>query len=365
MKPRILLQQTNPYGTLAALVEDDGSSVHLYLYRLGGERNAPTGVISVWVANRVPAPDELDLAAMAEGTTALMPAAGTRHPKGSSAFNPDELSFIWFETGDAVALMERGELLAAVPPWADVGGCPGYAREAIGENMLAWGLEEAPRLLRVLIDEAREYWEWRCTPQSWTDIQSAGLRHLEARLGKQQGCWDASDHYPPRAVAHFRPPWHPGVSIYSTIGMSAQCMPRVVLALKDGHEHCRAELVLAHEGPSQLRAGMIAGMTDTPWKRCSWLGDGHTYSWLPRSSAPGGSAVLLLRNPPPEFEDRLRRRNPVSAPDLSGLIDRSGDPVNYLWVVPITADECDLAKAQGSDAVVEELQRAGRGWVWR
>ena len=110
---------------------------------------------------------------------------------------------------------------------------------------------------------------------------------------------------------------------------------------------------------------MLSSMMATPWMEVTWLGEGHTYGWSqPSASCPNYTAALLLRNPPADGKSGLFRRG-QPAPDLSGLVDRSGDPVTYLWVIPLTAAEDQAAQQQGSHAAIRELQRRGQGWVWR
>lgn len=365
MESRLLLRETNPYGSREAVVEDDGRTVYLYLRGIDG--NPEVRGASVWVANRLPAPLQDDFTSAKSGVAPLMPASHTQHPQGWADWDPKELSLLWFEEGDGVVLLSRGRPLAVLPPWSDPLGCSGYAREAIGHHLLAWALDmEAMEGLGPRIEASRAYWHWRGTQQSWVDIEAAGLRHLEPRLGEQKGYWEADGGtYPPRAVVLFQPPAHPGISIYTTLGMSAQAMPQVERYFEDPAPHRRVELALAYPGESEIPIKLLAGMMGSPWKRCTWLGTGHTYGWSPPSAERGASAVLLLRYPPPDVQGRLFRRSIVYTPDLSGLEDRSGDPVTYLWVVPITAAEADRAKAKGSQSLVQELERAGRGWVWR
>jgi hypothetical protein len=49
-------------------------------------------------------------------------------------------------------------------------------------------------------------------------------------------------------------------------------------------------------------------------------------------------------------------------PDLSGF-SFGGDPVRWLWVVPITERERLLAKERGSASLVNELAAQRRSWV--
>ena len=66
----------------------------------------------------------------------------------------------------------------------------------------------------------------------------------------------------------------------------------------------------------------------------------------PPASQPAGAAGL----PGPD------------APDLSGF-SFGGDPVRWLWVVPITEEERLIAKEQGSASLISGLAAGHRSWV--
>ena len=66
----ILLEETSPLGTIAAVVEDDGRVVYLYLHFLNVDEDDPQRIKACWVRNRQPAPRNLDQAAMERGDPA-------------------------------------------------------------------------------------------------------------------------------------------------------------------------------------------------------------------------------------------------------------------------------------------------------
>jgi hypothetical protein len=49
-------------------------------------------------------------------------------------------------------------------------------------------------------------------------------------------------------------------------------------------------------------------------------------------------------------------------PDLSGF-SVDGDPVRWLWIVPITERSRQLAKDYGSASLVNRLAAQGRSWI--
>ena len=359
---RLFLSEENPYGSMEAVVDDDGRAIYLYLRPLDED---VASMKHVWVANVVDAPPEADPSCMEAGMPPLMPRAGTRFPEGWPAPPAEELSLVWFEEGDGVALLHEDRPIAVLPPWAGPETTWGYSWAAIGQQDLAWELDsEALQGLGPRIEAARRYWEWRSTDESWEEIRDAGIAHLEARLGAVQRYWAADGgQFPPRAVVLLRPPATPGISVYATVGMSAQAMPQVECAFEDPAPYRRIELVLATRRESDDLGSTLSGMMAMPWQQLTWLGNGHTYSWGADGPQPG--AALLLADPPAEAASGglIRRVAPVPAPDLSGLRDRSGDPVHYLWVLPITPAEVRLAEERGSAELARRI--AGRGWVWR
>jgi Suppressor of fused protein (SUFU) len=90
----------------------------------------------------------------------------------------------------------------------------------------------------------------------------------------------------------------------------------------------------------------------------TWFGPGHSVRWYHEPSTfplgAGHEAVLLLDEP-----GGLLGPEP---PDLSGY-SFGGDPVRWLWVVPITEQERLLAKEEGSSSLIMSLASEGRSWV--
>src|SRR5690606_29135581 len=144
----VVLTAGNPYGSRTLVVERDEDASVAYLC-------SPDGTVhgACWLANHRPAPAVVDLARINAGLPPLMPRANTLHPEGRRPLA--QLTPLWFEEGDGVALYEEDELLAVIPGWADMHrGMPGYARDAVGESPFAWALSEALEGLRPRIANA-------------------------------------------------------------------------------------------------------------------------------------------------------------------------------------------------------------------
>jgi hypothetical protein len=83
-----------------------------------------------------------------------------------------------------------------------------------------------------------------------------------------------------------------------------------------------------------------------------WYHEAHTFP-LNTGEAPWEGVLLL--------DDPSRLAGPV-VPGLAGL-STEGDPVRWLWLVPITGEEHRYAKNEGSDALIRRLAQQNRSWV--
>ena len=108
-RPEILLESESPYASRRVVVEYDGVTTAAYLY------DGATVVAATWIANHEEAPATTEPDQLAAGQAPMMPAGHTRHPGGRPAFDPRTLRALWFEEGDGVAIVEGGQLLAAIP----------------------------------------------------------------------------------------------------------------------------------------------------------------------------------------------------------------------------------------------------------
>lgn len=154
-------------------------------------------------------------------------------------------------------------------------------------------------------------------------------------------------------------------SVLSTLGMSCQRMPTVELYEDDVSHYARIELAVASTLPSQRAGSIFPWLAQYPWRSVTWFAPGDVVKWyhepqtFPLNKDPGGrdarwSGVLLL-------DDPSRLAGPP-APDLSGFMF-GGDPVRWLWLVPITDEERLYAKSEGSNALVRKLRAEGRSWI--
>jgi hypothetical protein len=140
--------------------------------------------------------------------------------------------------------------------------------------------------------------------------------------------------------------------------MSAQRMPFVEQVVDDSAEYARIELAVATTLPPGVAALVFLWLAGYPWRSVTWFGPGHSIRWYDRPSTfplgGGYEGVLLL-------EDPAELAGPPP-PDLSGF-SVDGDPVRWLWIVPITERSRHLAREYGSAALVSRLAAQGRSWI--
>lgn len=352
--PQLLMQSTSPYGSRrATLLRGDGD-VYLYLEDVTGP--TPETTSAVWVANEAPAPtDSYDPTASPPGAPPRMAPDGTRHPAGCPPLRDVEI--VWFEEGDAVALVDPDGLVAVVPGWGGRDGFYGYSRYAVGQTPIAWQLTgEADDLLTAKVDDSKDFWAWRRGP-AWSHIRSTGLAHLEAAVGPQEAAWPLGESLFPELIASRHRYGDREVWVTATTGLSSQRMAGVEEYLDNPDSAARIELVIARSVPDQVGAELLSALAQVPFARCTWLGEGHTVGGSVGSYpafGPDKASLLLTARPPFERE--------LPPPNLKGLTRRNG-PVTYLWVLVIDEETFGLARSRDARNAVAHLAEKGQYWV--
>jgi hypothetical protein len=354
-KAEVLLEDISPNGSMQAIVEQDDRVVYFYLVP-----SPDTGLArrSCWVRNLQPGPEELDTAAMQAEQAPLLPRRSCRHPVGAAPCEAETLRVIWFEEGDAAALLEESELLAVIPGWSGK-DFHGFARDCIDRTELCWPLGDAEsNRLFDRVTQAEQYWaSWKDPGPQWEQVQAGAMTALEDVLGKHSNYYVIDGGYwPPKAM--IRVPAADHVCMV-TIGVGIRPQPLVEMAVKQPQEHRRIELGLCLGTPCEEEqlirlAQYLSAQTSLPWSRYTWLGNGDTVPCdvLPANpSGPPFTAVMLLANP-------------AGAPEID-LPPYRGDRINLLWMVPITERELEYATSNGSAALIQKLEEAGAGWICR
>jgi hypothetical protein len=262
------------------------------------------------------------------------------------------LRIVWFEEGDGAALLEDDEPLAIIPPWNGSDGFDGYARDCTAESSLCWPLR-ADNALHDRLRAAEEYWAaWDGSEDPWSIVQREQITAYTDQVGQYEKYYGIDGgEWPPRAL--LRIPVAGGIAL-ATAGICLRPQPVVESAVGDPAEYRRIELgaglasdAIAYFDPF---ARYVSGQSNLPWNRRTWLGPYHT---IPCDAFPDTSfsAVLLCRSAP-------------GSPALS-LPAFRGDPVNMLWMIPITSIERELAIERGGAELMRRLADAGVSWLSR
>lgn len=359
---RVLLKSVSPYGSRVIEVETDGVTTAAYLRKLDGDT-----VAAVWIANHQPAPHNADLGRLNAGLVPPMPASRTKSRRGRPMIGVDSLAVVWFEEGDGAAVLEAGRPLCVIPGWSDMDrGIPGYSAEAIGKTPFAFALDDEMEDLGPRIRQAQAYWEWRSDANTWAGFQQSVLGHLLNRLGPGGYYWhdvgrqwkQGTGEQPLVGVSERPARGDRAFNVLSTVGMSCQRMPTVELYEDNVAEHARIELAVATTLPSQRVGSIFPWLAQYPWRAVTSFAHGDNVKWYHQAHTfplgPDGEGVLLIDDP-----NRLDGPPP---PDMSGF-SFGGDPVRWLWLVPVTEQERQLAKDTGPEKLIEQLARAGRSWI--
>lgn len=353
---KILLEDISPSGSLMAVVEDDGRTIYLHL--VGSERSEFT-TKSCWVRNLGPATMELDPNWQSAGRAPVLPFSACAYPAGMPSLDPETLSTIWFPEGDAVALLEEGVVIAVIPPWAGLQDCAGYAKVCLEKTPFAWPLgpdrPNNPTLGHVRAAEA--FWtEWE-NDDAWTPLQRNLIAAIESGLSAKHTQYYSIDgnRWPPKFLV--RVP-SPGSVALMTGGVSIRPQPQVQRFYEDPGRVRRIEIGLAlapgFAGELDDLLTVLSRLSAFPWQHHVWLDRGHT---VPILGIPVGESGT-------EFPAGLLVSEPPGAPEIP-FEPYHGDPINQLWLIPITAAERKLAIDEGVNELIPKLWTGGVMWIHR
>ena len=351
----IIAESISPNGNIVAVVGATPQCVHFYL---SGKPETNFGMRAVWVRNLRPAPAEFDKERVQRGEQPMMPAAMCAHPDGAAALDARNLRIVWFEEGDAAALLEGQDVLAAIPAASGREGFHGYARDCTARTPIAWPLKDATAIYRR-IAQAEDFWgSWEPGHAHWPTIQDVFLREYERVFGKHKKYWGIDGgEWPPKAIASFETD---AEVVLLTLGVSIRPMPKVEMTFEDPGPHRRMELGVAIERSlvtdETLRnlASYISAQSNLPWHSYTWLGHGHTVQCEPCPVGGGNE----------KFAGMLLTKDPPGAPKIAMPAYR-GDPVNLLWMTPITAAEWTVAQEQSSGEILKRLGEQNSIWPHR
>ena len=332
-----LLFESSPYispdgGNIDAIVQHDGRAVYFYLN--GGES---FGTRACWVRNLQQGPLVLNEEEMASGLPPMLPKTYCADAKPQPAPNPDDLQIVWLEEGNGAALLEHGQAIAMIPPWSGVDGFHGYSAACAVESPLCWPMPENDSL-QLRIRRSIEFWE-SCKSEHdhpFAVLQPKLIEFYESKFAAPAKYFAIDGgQFPPRGACIFRPANQDSITI-ATVGMSLRPQPNVEMFVENPVLQRRVELAISIPGnPTdqelQPLLEQISGLVSFPWQQWTWFGHGHTCAarGLDRLFKSSYSLVAFTA----ELEGRPRL-------DL----EFRGDPVNLLWMHPITdAEQKQLA----------------------
>ncbi|MCB1143530.1 MAG: suppressor of fused domain protein [Leptospiraceae bacterium] len=359
-EPEIIYQETSPYGAFAAYLEDDGRTVYLYLQSI---HNPAWNMKAVWVQNRIPAPASREEKDLEDGLAPILCGGEILPNSPIDRILPDDVYFLWTEEGDSLALFHKEKLTAFLPPWSGVKGLSGYSRYAAAETITAHPLGDPDHgVFAERMEQSRKFWEYRSDKNTWKSIQKNRLDQMESILGNHKNYWSADGgKFPQLAIVKFQTDAFQNVSIYSTLGMSAQAMPSVELYHKDFENYSYIEIIFAIHSPNDDAdtwiPHAIGEIIKYPWMMGKWFGHGHTISLGrkdPNALYCNFTHLFLCSSPPsPELGDL----------PIQTIHSEHGKKISFLYAIPITEEEMHFVQKEGSESFLKLIKKAEKNWI--
>lgn len=344
--PQMILESPSPVCPLLAFVEQDNRTAYFYIVRTD-TKDPATKVC--WVRNTSSIEvSESVKSQMQEGQSPVVPRRHVSTNAECVPLDPARLSIVWFEEGDAAALLLDDSVLTVIPSWSGKNGFHGYSRDCATECEVCWPLSEDNYVLNRT-KKAENFWKRSGAEDFWKNSQSYFLKQYENQFGKIDKYFSIDGgKWPPKALVSI--PVESG-TVFLTLGVSTLCQPAVELATDEPENFRRFELGFFASNDLdpvfiEQMLSYISGQTSLPWSNQTWLGNGHTLGcWaLEALENTQLTAVLLSKE--------LGPSNPV---DLSV----EGDPVNLLWMIPISDQERKYSISNGSKALLDLLIGGG------
>lgn len=342
-EPRVLLEDWSPRCNVQAFVEESDTCCYFYLWFHPGMERA--FVKSCWVCNTAPAPKQLDVDAMQAGNAPALPEEFVNHAPEGKRLDPQTLSVVWFEEGDAAALLEGEQIICVIPGWSGYNGFCGYSRYAKGMAPYAWELTPAETVLSARVENSQRFWKY-LEGEYWGEVQDFHLQALETFFGPHEKYFAIDGgKFPPKALVSGK---KDGISYGITAGVSLIPMPGVEQYYgEESGDFRRIELgFVAAEEKQEVCMKMysfLSAISNLPWNELTFLGHGHT---VPCNAIEGFAAVWLLD---------ARLMSQITSPSYPLF---RGDRINLLWAVPIKQEEYDFIRSlkEGTEAALKQVR---------
>ncbi|MDG1874699.1 MAG: suppressor of fused domain protein [Mariniblastus sp.] len=359
-EPEILIFETSPFGTLDAIVQHDGRAVYFYLNQ-SRQSSVDFGTRACWVRNLQIGPLVINEDEMQQGIPPMLSRTHCVYREGQTLPDPEQLSIIWLEEGNGAALVEtdvagKAKTLCLIPPWSGLEGFHGYALECAIESPLCWPMPDNEKLDTRVI-RAKEFWNsfldsialpkdssQPSAPDPFAVLKSSLLECYQPRFNNEQKIEPkyfsiGGETFPPCELVQYSSDQS---TVLATVGMSLCPQPAVELFANNPPQQRRIELAIRMPGNleedasrSQVIAEQIGKLAGYPWRNLTWFGAGHTCQ-LP-NVWDGFELALIISEL--DFPASLKL-NPT-------LPDFRQDPVNMLWLIPISlADKQQLEEKQ-------------------
>lgn len=340
---RTLKEENSPCCNIKAMVQENDQCVYFYL--IENPNSEMSNVRICWVRNYDEAPDVIDSQGMREGVLPMLPREYCKYVMGSPRLEAESLEIVWFEEGDAAALLYEDEIICMLAGWCGgFPGFPGYSKECIKSHELAMPLgTEKENLLFERVRLAKEFWS-SFNPDQWTAFQNNAINSIHRTFDKSAEVYAVEGGlWPPKTISKVE---KDGVTYFISSGVSILPQPKVEQFIENAPEYRRIEFGFAikTELLDRNEGGIfnyLSILTSLPWRMLIWLGNGHSIGcdqfWPDKNEFPG---VLFLTNP-------------EGAPEVK-LSKVRRDNVNLLWIVPITEEESKFANDNSVDKLLEK-----------
>jgi hypothetical protein len=144
---------------------------------------------------------------------------------------------------------------------------------------------------------------------------------------------------------------------YWTFVSSGMSDLRMALPKGISSEYFRTELIFYCNEPLDRYAEILRKLAHFPHDNKTWLGPGHTF--------PNGQPPIPIFEESTVLDSFLFMPTIVSPDnDLAKKLLLGGDPVNFLWLVPLSTAECNLKLKKGVDALYDIFEKVHHPYIF-
>ena len=339
MKKEVLLEEWSPVANIQAFVEKSEKNYYFYLWINGLTEDAK--IRNCWICNRDKAPESIKEAFEVDDEPPSMPAEFVAHNPNGIEINKESLKIVWFEEGDAAALLSGDKILAVIPNFSGYNGFHGFSAYAKGTGPFAWEMTQAFSKFEAQIKRSMTFWDFFSNKAYWESVNKFHMLSLTPFWGEPEKYYGIDGKkFPPKSVLLGK---KENILYAITLGVSMIPMPNVDSEYGDDYrDYRRIELGFAcnerHKLLLMAFVSTMSGLADYPWQYLTFFGHGHT---VPCNKIEGFDYLLFLN-------DRL-----LGTMDSPKYHTFMADKVNLLWLVPITQKEQAFIVENGVDAYLK------------